>query len=178
LFGPFNASAALRSSALERGLPEKTPASLEGAPQEDGLRVLVKMRMSIPEAGGSGVNLATKIPQGVHASATLDSKVRTRALRRPLSLQYVIPSSYDSAMPRRLTVFMLFVLFVAGCRGQRAFTYKLHNRQNDDQYSTLHTMPDGALLMVSKRFEQPKQIWNLVRIGAWDTSQPREDWCR
>jgi hypothetical protein len=36
-------------------------------------------------------------------------------------------------------------------------------------------MPEGALLMVGKRGEQPKQIWNLLRIAAWDTSQPRED---
>jgi hypothetical protein len=51
----------------------------------------------------------------------------------------------------------------------------LHNPQNDDQYSTLHSMPDGALLMVSKHFEQPMQIWNLLRVRDWDTSQPRED---
>ena len=73
---------------------------------------------------------------------------------------------------------MLFVLFLTGCDGQRdarSFTYKLHNPQNDDQYSTLHSMPDGALLVVSKRVEQPKQIWNLLRIAAWDGSQPRED---
>ena len=36
-------------------------------------------------------------------------------------------------------------------------------------------MPDGALLMLSKRSEQPKQIWNLLRITDWDTSQPREE---
>jgi hypothetical protein len=81
-------------------------------------------------------------------------------------------------MPRRLTVFMLFVLFLTGCDGQwgaRSFTYKLHNPQNDGQYSTLHSMPSGALLMLSKRSEQPKQIWNLLRITDWDTSQPRED---
>jgi hypothetical protein len=36
-------------------------------------------------------------------------------------------------------------------------------------------MPDGALLMVSKQFEQPMQIWNLLRITDWDTSQSRED---
>jgi hypothetical protein len=70
---------------------------------------------------------------------------------------------------------MLFVLFLTGCDSQRSFTYKLHNPQNDGQYSTLHTMPDGALLMVSKRFDQPKQTWNLLRITDWDTSQPRED---
>jgi len=78
----------------------------------------------------------------------------------------------------RLALFLLFVFFLTGCQGPRNgryFTYKLHNPQNDDQYSTLHTMPDGALLIVSKRLKQPKQIWNLVRIAAWDTSQPHED---
>src|ERR1700721_120130 len=74
----------------------------------------------------------------------------------------------------RLIVFMLFVLFLTGCGGQRAFRYKLHNPQTDGQYSTLHRMPDGALLMVSKRLAQPQQIWNLVRVAAWDTSQPHE----
>ncbi len=59
--------------------------------------------------------------------------------------------------------------------GARSFTYKLHNPQNDGRYSTLHSMPDGALLMLSEQFEQPKQIWNLLRITDWDTSQPRED---
>jgi len=81
-------------------------------------------------------------------------------------------------MPKRLTLFMLFVLFLTGCDwhwGARSFTYKLHNPQNDGQYSTLHTMPEGALLMVSKRFNQPQQIWNLLRITDWDTSEPRED---
>src|ERR1700686_774908 len=78
-------------------------------------------------------------------------------------------------MPERLTLFMLFLLFLTGCDGQRSFTYKLHNPQNDGQYSTLHRIPDGALLMVSKRLAQPQQIWNLVRIAAWDTSQPHED---
>ena len=78
-------------------------------------------------------------------------------------------------MPERLTLFMLFVLFLTGCHGARSFTYKLHNPQNDSQYSTLHTMPDGALLMVSKQFNEPQQIWNLLRIMDWDTSDPRED---
>jgi hypothetical protein len=85
---------------------------------------------------------------------------------------------HDSAMPERLTLFMLFVLFLTGCDvqwGARSFTYKLHNPQNDGQYSTLHLMPDGGLLMVSKRFNEPKQIWNLLRITDWDTSQPREE---
>lgn len=81
-------------------------------------------------------------------------------------------------MSGRLTVFILIVLFVTGCRGQRdarSFTYRLQNPQNDGQYSTLHSMPDGAFLMVSQRFEQPKRIWNLLRITYWDTSRPRED---
>jgi hypothetical protein len=78
-------------------------------------------------------------------------------------------------MPERLTLFMLFVLSLIGCDGQRSITYKLHNPQNDDQYSTLHSMPDGTLLMLSRRSEQPKQIWNMLRITDWDTSQPRED---
>jgi hypothetical protein len=39
----------------------------------------------------------------------------------------------------------------------------------------MHSMPDGALLMLSKRSEQPKEIWNLLRITDWGTSQPRED---
>jgi len=62
------------------------------------------------------------------------------------------PKSYDSAMLERLTLFMLCVISWTGCQGQRdagSFTYKLHKPQNDNQYSTLHTMPDGALLMVS-----------------------------
>jgi hypothetical protein len=89
-----------------------------------------------------------------------------------------IPESYGSAMPERLTLFMLLVLFLAGCDvqwGARSFTHKLHNPQNDGQYSTLHLMPDGGLLMVSKQFNEPQQIWNLLRITDWDTSQPRED---
>ena len=55
---------------------------------------------------------------------------------------------------------------MTGCHGARSITYKLHNPQNSDQYSTLHSMPDGALLMVSKRLKQPQQMWNLVRITA------------
>ena len=81
-------------------------------------------------------------------------------------------------MLERLTLFILCVFSLTGCYGQRnarSFTYKLHNPQNDGQYTTLHSMPDGALLMVSMRFEQPKQIWNLLRITGWDTAQPRED---
>src|SRR6202045_1880586 len=75
----------------------------------------------------------------------------------------------------RLTLFMLCLFCLTGCDGQRSFTYKLHNPQNDNQYSTLHLMPDGGLLMVSKRFEPPKHIWNLLRITDWATSHPREN---
>jgi hypothetical protein len=49
------------------------------------------------------------------------------------------------------------VLFLTGCDGQRSFTYKLHNPQNDGQYSTLHSMTDGALLMVSERSNNPSK---------------------
>jgi hypothetical protein len=80
-----------------------------------------------------------------------------------------------STMVERLTLFMVFALCLTGCNGQRSFTNKLHKPQDDGQYSTLHSMPDGALLTVTKRFNQAKQIWNLLRIVAWDTSQPRED---
>jgi hypothetical protein len=73
---------------------------------------------------------------------------------------------------------MLVAFFLAGCHGQgaaRSFTYRLHKPQNNNEFSTLHSMPDGALLVVTKRLEQPKQIWTLRRIAAWDSSQPRED---
>ncbi len=81
-------------------------------------------------------------------------------------------------MLERLTLFMLLAFYLAGCHGQgdaRSFTYRLNKPQNNQEYSTLHTMPDGALLVVTKRVEQPKQIWLLRRIAAWDTSHPRED---
>ncbi len=81
-------------------------------------------------------------------------------------------------MLERLTLFMLLAFYLAGCHGQgdaRSFTYRLNKPQNNQEYSTLHTMPDGALLVVTKRVEQPKQIWPLRRIAAWDTSHPRED---
>lgn len=73
---------------------------------------------------------------------------------------------------------VLFVLSLTGCNGQRdatAFTYRLHKPKNHDQWSTLHNMPDGALLALTKESEQPKQVWHLLRIAAWDTAQPRED---
>ncbi|MGA7871118.1 MAG: hypothetical protein WCA22_09480 [Candidatus Binatus sp.] len=73
---------------------------------------------------------------------------------------------------------MVVAFFLAGCHGQgnaRSFTYRLRKPQNEQGYSTLHTMRDGALLVATKRLEQPKQIWTLTRIEAWDTSQPRED---
>jgi hypothetical protein len=82
------------------------------------------------------------------------------------------------SLSRSLTLFLLFVFSLTGCDGQRdarSFTYRLRNRQKNDRSSTLHTMPDGGLLVLSKRFEQPKEIWNLVSIAAWDTSEPRED---
>lgn len=78
-------------------------------------------------------------------------------------------------MSERVTFFLLLVLLGGGCGGQRSFTYKLRHPQNRDQYSTLHSMPGGALLMVSKRLEHPQRTWNLVRIAGWDTSQPQED---
>lgn len=91
-----------------------------------------------------------------------------------------IENQLPKTSPRleKLTLFMVLAFSLAGCGAQRyarSFTYKLHKTPDDDQYSTLHTMPDGALLTVTKRFNQPKQIWNLLRIQAWDTSQPRED---
>jgi len=74
-------------------------------------------------------------------------------------------------------LFLVVAFFLTGCRGQgaRTFTYGLHKPQNEQEYSTLHSMPDGDLLIVTKRLEQPKQIWTLTRIEAWDTAQPRED---
>jgi hypothetical protein len=81
-------------------------------------------------------------------------------------------------MLERRTLFLVVAFFLTGCRGQgdtRSFNYRLHQPQNNQQYSTLHSMPDGALLVLTKRLEQPKQIWTLRRIAAWDTSQPRED---
>lgn len=81
-------------------------------------------------------------------------------------------------MFERLTLFMVVTVSLAGCHGQAdagSFTYRLHKPQNNDEFSTLHTMPDGALLVVTKRLEQPKQIWKLRRIADWETSDPRED---
>ena len=81
-------------------------------------------------------------------------------------------------MLERLTFFLLCVFSLTGCdaaRDSRSFTYRLHNPQENGHISTLHTMPGGALLMVSKRAEQPQHVWNLLRIADWDTSQPRED---
>ena len=73
---------------------------------------------------------------------------------------------------------MLVAFSLTGCHGQvgrQSFNYRLRKPENKQEYSTLHSMPDGALLVVTKRIEQPKQIWTLRRIAAWDTSQPRED---
>jgi hypothetical protein len=77
----------------------------------------------------------------------------------------------------RMTLFMLLMFSLTGCAQHypQSFKYRLHNPQKVDQYSTLHTMPDGALLIVRKGFNQPRQIWSLLRLQAWDTSQPRED---
>src|SRR5579871_4449716 len=81
-------------------------------------------------------------------------------------------------MRGRLAVFLLFVFVATGCRGQRespSFTYKLHNPENSQQYSSLHSMPGGTLLVLVKPDEQPKQIWELLRITDWDSSHPLED---
>ena len=81
-------------------------------------------------------------------------------------------------MPGRVKIAILSALLLAGCDGHwgaRSFAYKLHSPQNDGQYSSLHSMPDGSLLMLSKQFAQPKQVWNLLRITDWDTAHPRED---
>jgi hypothetical protein len=67
---------------------------------------------------------------------------------------------------------MVVAFSLMGCGGE-AFTFRLRNQQNSSEYSTLHTMPDGDLLVVAKRIEQPKQIWKLRRIAGWDGSQPR-----
>jgi len=81
-------------------------------------------------------------------------------------------------MLERRTLFLLVAFFLTGCPGQAdasSFTYRLRKPQNNQEFSTLHSMPDGALLVVTKQIEQPKQIWTLRRIAAWDTSQPLED---
>ncbi len=81
-------------------------------------------------------------------------------------------------MVQRLTLLIVVSFVLTGCPGLGdavSFTYKLHEPRNSQEFSTLHTMPAGALLVVSKRILQPKQIWTLRRIAAWDTSQPRED---
>ncbi|MGD0075302.1 MAG: hypothetical protein ABSD31_13325 [Candidatus Binataceae bacterium] len=78
----------------------------------------------------------------------------------------------------RRALFMVVAFLLTACHGQvdaMSFNYRLRKPQNQQGYSTLHTMPDGALLVVTKRIEQPKQIWTLRRIAAWDSSQPRED---
>jgi hypothetical protein len=81
-------------------------------------------------------------------------------------------------MLERRTLFLVVAFFLTVCPGQgnaRSFTYRLHKPQNNQEFSTLHSMPDGALLVVTKQREQPKQIWKLRRIADWATSQPRED---
>jgi hypothetical protein len=77
-------------------------------------------------------------------------------------------------MLQRLTLLIVLAIGLTGCR-LKSFTYQLRKPQNDQEYSTLHSMPDGALLVLTKRMEQPKQIWKLRRIAGWDSSQPRED---
>ena len=59
--------------------------------------------------------------------------------------------------------FIAIAFALTDCSGQ-AFSYRLHNPQNAGDYSTLHTMPDGDLLVLTKRIEQPKQIWKLHRM--------------
>lgn len=81
-------------------------------------------------------------------------------------------------MRKRGTLVIVGALFWTGCHGPgstRSFSYRLHKPQKNHESSTLHSMPDGALLVVTKRDEQPKQIWHLRRITAWDTAQTRED---
>ncbi|HTA40880.1 MAG TPA: hypothetical protein VK789_00455 [Bryobacteraceae bacterium] len=81
-------------------------------------------------------------------------------------------------MRTRMAILFSVAFSVTGCHGQGnsgSFSYKLRKPQNHHAYSTLHSMPNGALLVVTKRVEQPKQIWHLRRIAAWDASRPRED---
>jgi len=81
-------------------------------------------------------------------------------------------------MRQRLTLLMVVAFVLSGCPGYgntQSFTYALRKPQNERGYSTLHTMPDGALLVLIKPIEQPKQIWQLRRIVGWGTAQPRED---
>ena len=40
---------------------------------------------------------------------------------------------------------------------RRSFIYRLRKRQNKQEYSTLHSMPDGALLVVTKRVYSPSK---------------------
>jgi hypothetical protein len=80
--------------------------------------------------------------------------------------------------PRATTLFILVACFLTCCHGwgdAKSFSYRLRKPQNEGEYSTLHTMPDGRLLVLTKRLEQPKQIWTLRRIAAWNTPQPHED---
>ena len=72
---------------------------------------------------------------------------------------------------------MLLVLFLtAQGHGARSFTYKLHHsRMTVGHFIPAWDAPwrlaDGSF----KQFNEPQQIWNLLRITDWDTSQPRED---
>lgn len=81
-------------------------------------------------------------------------------------------------MRKRWTLFVMFAIGLTSCDGQRdnkSFSYKLRTPQRGHEYSTLHSTPNGALIVVTKRDEQPQQIWHLRRIAAWDTYRPRED---
>ena len=79
-------------------------------------------------------------------------------------------------MIRRLTFFIMVAFSLTGCRGPaKSFAYKFGKPESWSVASTLHTMPDGALLVVTKPAEHPNEVWKLRRIAAWDTSQPRED---
>jgi hypothetical protein len=75
---------------------------------------------------------------------------------------------------KRIFWLMVIAFSLTSCGGE-AFSYKLRNPQNSGEFSTLHTMPDGDLLVLIKQIEQPKQTWKLRRIAGWDSSQPHED---
>ena len=79
-------------------------------------------------------------------------------------------------MLKRLTLFMLVAFFFTGCQrgGARSFTYNLRKPQN--QINSRPCIRCPMLLAGGiQAAQQPKQIWNIRRIVAWDTSEPRED---
>jgi hypothetical protein len=51
-----------------------------------------------------------------------------------------------------LTLSMVVAIGLTGCR-PKSFICQLRKPQNDQEYSTLHSMPDGALLVLTKRME-------------------------